>query len=59
MLQQGFRFIRLADPHLLEYPYLDALTPMLTTIAFDYSSWEWFGVRSWKLTPKDLPSSLM
>jgi len=34
-----------------------ALTPMLTTTAFDRSSLEWFGTRSWKPIPKDLPSS--
>ena len=32
---------------------------MLTTTAFDRSSLEWFGARSWKPTPKGLPSSLV
>jgi hypothetical protein len=38
---------------------LNALTPTLTTTALYRSSLEWFEARSWKPTPKDLPSSLM
>ena len=38
---------------------LNALTPMLTTTALYRSSLGWFEARSWKPTPKGLPSSLM
>src|SRR5262249_8800017 len=37
---------------------LPALTPTLTTTAFDRSSLEWFEARSWKPASKGLPSSL-
>ena len=37
--------------------FLDALTPTLTTTAFDRSSLEWFEACFWKPTSKGRPSS--
>ena len=57
--QDSFLSIQLFCPvPLPAWRYPQALTPTLTTAAFDRSSLGWFEARSWKLASKGPPSSL-